>query len=170
MTINITRIKFFIRIIRQRLNQLSHNAVRNSIVTKSIPDPVAIAVAPFVSLVGTLAAGAGEVSSAVHGGGGQHAPVSEPVAIAAAPDGALSLGTPGAGAGDVSSAVHGVDEIGGVSDENNSPLEDNMASVDGTRRATATAKNFMLNYSREESRWMMFGERGLNGLCDVMTV
>jgi len=57
-----------------------------------------------------------------------------------------------------------------VSDENNSPLEDNMASVDGTRRATATAKNFMLNYSREESRWMMFGERGLNGLCDVMTV
>mmetsp|Transcript_23200 Transcript_23200/g.41479 ORF Transcript_23200/g.41479 Transcript_23200/m.41479 type:complete len:95 (-) Transcript_23200:219-503(-) len=55
-------------------------------------------------------------------------------------------------------------------DENNPPVEDNLASVDGTRRATATAKNFMLNYSREESRWMMFGERGLNGLCDVMTV
>jgi len=120
MTINITRIKFFIRIIRQRLNQLSHNAVRNSIVTKSIPDPVAIAVAPFVSLVGTLAAGAGEVSSAVHGGGGQHAPVSEPVAIAAAPVGALSLGTPGAGAGEVSSAVHGVDE-------KNAPVSDPVA-------------------------------------------
>jgi len=161
MTINITRIKFFIRRIRPFLNapfslpvaiaaapvgavslgthEAGHGDVSSAVhgwVTRNAPKfprgrinekpPAAIAAAQVdYSLVGTHFAGATEEvfsgvrvwSSAVHGpffdrGGCLLAafitlPVSDPVAIAAAPVGAVYLGTQEAGAGEVSSAVHG---------------------------------------------------------------